>query len=81
MLSIAHLFQLSSEAQHDSTEGLSSIASGLQTLSSHLASIGSSSDNVTLRDNIRKTRSQLKREINEEQIRQSNQLDLYSGNK
>lgn len=59
----------------DQMGGLPTISADLQALSRNLASIGSPSDGVLLRDNTKNLRCQLKRKICEEQIRQSRQLD------
>ena len=50
----------------------------LQALSTQLAGIGGKSDGVRLREDIRKLRTQLKRSISEEQVRQCRLLEQHN---
>ncbi|CAI8004415.1 Syntaxin-7 [Geodia barretti] len=60
---------------------LQSIGSDLVTLRGHLNKLGRSPEPTSLRETIRNLRSQLKRKISEEQVRQSNLLEQLSGDK
>ena len=67
--------------QWDGKASLQSIGSDLVTLRGHLNKLGRSSEPTSLRETIRNLRSQLKRKISEEQVRQSNLLEQLSGDK
>lgn len=62
-------------------ESLRSIGSDLRTLRGHLDKLDTTSDSTALRESIRSLRSQLKRKISEEQVRQANLLDQLNKNK
>lgn len=62
-------------------ESLWSIGSDLRTLRAHLDKLDTTSDSTALRESIRSLRSQLKRKISEEQVRQANLLDQLNENK
>ena len=57
------------------------VDSDLHALTRNIAFIGTMSDSCTLRENISSLRTQLKRKISNEQVRQYNVMEQFNGDK